>query len=33
VVALQDGLATLELAIHLADGTTVVRGEAVVDIR
>jgi acyl dehydratase len=33
VVALQDGLATLELAIHLADGTTVLRGEAVIDIR
>jgi len=33
VVALQDGLATLEMAIHLADGTTVVRGEAVIDIR
>ena len=33
VVALNDGLATLELAITLADGTVVVRGEAVVDIR
>ena len=33
VVALQDGLATLEMAICLADGTTVVRGEAVIDIR
>ena len=33
VVAINDGLATLELAITLADGTTVVTGEAVVDIR
>ena len=33
VVALQNGLATLELALHLADGTTVLRGEAVIDIR
>ncbi|MEY4100355.1 MAG: hypothetical protein RL300_1526 [Pseudomonadota bacterium] len=33
VVTIQDGLATLELEIALADGTTVVRGEAVVDIR
>jgi acyl dehydratase len=33
VVALQDGLATLEMAIDLADGTTVVRGQAVIDIR
>jgi len=33
VTALADGLATLELAIKLADGTVVVRGEAVVDLR
>ena len=33
IVAIVDGLATLELAISLADGTSVVRGEAVVDIR
>ncbi len=33
IVSIEDGLATLELAISLADGTTVVRGEAVVDIR
>lgn len=33
IVSIQDGLATLELEIKLADGTTVVRGEAVVDIR
>jgi len=33
VVTIQDGLATLELEIALADGTTVVRGEAVIDIR
>ena len=32
VTAVKDGLATLELEINLADGTTVVRGEAVVDI-
>jgi hypothetical protein len=32
IVAIEDGLATLELAINLADGTTVLRGEAVVDI-
>ncbi|HSV83818.1 MAG TPA: MaoC/PaaZ C-terminal domain-containing protein [Ramlibacter sp.] len=32
VTALADGLATLELAIKLADGTVVVRGEAVVDL-
>jgi acyl dehydratase len=32
VVAIQDGLATLELSISLADGTIVVRGEAVIDI-
>jgi len=33
IIAIEDGLATLELAINLADGTTVLRGEAVVDIR
>ncbi len=33
VVALQDGLATLELSISLADGKTVVVGEAVIDTR
>jgi acyl dehydratase len=33
VAAIDDGLATLDLAIHLADGTIVLRGEAVVDIR
>ena len=33
VTAMADGLATLELAIQLADGTVVVRGEAVVDLR
>ena len=32
VVAIENGLATLELAISLADGATVVRGEAVVEI-
>lgn len=32
VVAIENGLATLELAISLDNGTTVVRGEAVVDI-
>jgi acyl dehydratase len=32
VTAIKDGLATLELEITLADGTIVVRGEAVVDI-
>ncbi|SAK53963.1 bifunctional enoyl-CoA hydratase/phosphate acetyltransferase [Caballeronia calidae] len=32
VVAINDRLATLELAITLADGTTVLRGEAVVEI-
>ena len=32
VIAINDGLATLELAITLADGTVTVRGEAVVDI-
>ncbi|MBB3014155.1 MaoC/PaaZ C-terminal domain-containing protein [Cupriavidus alkaliphilus] len=33
VVAIENGLATLELAMTLDNGTTVVRGEAVVDIR
>lgn len=33
VVAIDDGLATLELAITLGDGSVVVRGDAVVDIR
>jgi acyl dehydratase len=33
IVAINDGLATLELVATLANGTTVVRGEAVVDIR
>ncbi len=33
VIALNDGLATIELRIDLADGTTVARGEAVVDTR
>jgi acyl dehydratase len=32
VVSVEDGMAHLELAIRLADGTLVVRGEAVVDI-
>jgi acyl dehydratase len=32
VTAIADGLATLDLTITLADGTTVVRGEATVDI-
>jgi len=33
IVAIEDELATLELSISLADGTVVLRGEAVVDIR
>jgi len=33
ITAIKDGLATVELSISLADGTTVVRGDAVVDIR
>ncbi len=33
VIAIEEGLATVELSINLADGTTVVRAEAVVDIR
>lgn len=33
VIALDDGLATVELSICLADGTTVVKAEAVVDVR
>ena len=32
VVAIDNGCATLELAIKLADGATVVRGEAVVEL-
>ena len=33
VTAIEDGLATLDLSIVMADGTTVVRGEAVIDVR
>lgn len=33
VTAIAEGLATLELSVHLADGTIVLRGDAVVDIR
>jgi acyl dehydratase/pimeloyl-ACP methyl ester carboxylesterase len=33
VTAIDEGLATVDLSISLADGTTVVRAEAVVDIR
>lgn len=33
VVAIEDGLATIELAAHLEDGKLVARGEAVVDLR
>lgn len=33
VVAIHDGLATLDLTVTLADGTITVRGEAVVDLR
>lgn len=33
VMAIEQGLATVDLSIHLADGTLVVRAEAVVDIR
>lgn len=33
VIAIEEGLATLELSIQLADGTTVVKAEAGVDIR
>jgi acyl dehydratase len=32
VTALNEGLATLELEVRLGDGTTVVRGEAVVEL-
>jgi acyl dehydratase/pimeloyl-ACP methyl ester carboxylesterase len=32
VIAIEDGLATVELSISLADGTTVVHAEAIVDI-
>jgi len=31
VVALDDGMATLELSVSLTDGRTVVRGEAVIE--
>ena len=33
ITAIEDGLATVELSIGLADGKTVLRGEALVDIR
>lgn len=33
IIAMDDGMATVDLSIHLADGTTVVRAEAVVDLR
>lgn len=33
VVKIEDGLATVELEVTLADGTTTVRGDAVVDVR
>lgn len=33
VTAIEDGMATVELSISLADGKTVLRGEAVVDVR
>ncbi len=33
VITINDGLATLELVVTLADGTVTVRGDAVVDIR
>jgi acyl dehydratase len=33
VVAIEDGLASLELATHLADGKLVARGDAVIDLR
>ncbi len=33
VTAIVDGLATLELKVTLTDGSTVLRGEAVIDIR
>ncbi|SBT54951.1 MaoC/PaaZ C-terminal domain-containing protein [Micromonospora narathiwatensis] len=32
VVAVTDGLATIELAVTLADGTTTLTGEAVIDV-
>jgi acyl dehydratase len=32
ITAIEDGLATLELMVTLADGTIVVRGEAVVEL-
>ena len=33
VTAIEAGMATVELTVTLADGTTTVRGEAVVDLR
>jgi acyl dehydratase len=33
VVGVENGLATIEMAITLADGTVVVRGDATIDIR
>lgn len=33
ITAIEDGLATVELSINLADGATVVRAEAIVDLR
>ena len=33
IVAIENGLATIDLTMTLADGATVVRGEAVIDIR
>jgi hypothetical protein len=33
VVAIEDGRATLQLEVTLADGKAVVRGEAVIDLR
>lgn len=33
VVAIRDGLATLDLTVALSDGTPAVRGDAVIDIR
>lgn len=33
VTAVEDGLATVELAVTLADGTTTVTGDAIIDLR
>lgn len=33
VIAIDDGLATLELSVHLADGVVVARGDAIIDVR